>query len=101
MIITYPRLRLCKANVRVAHQVSFLWISFERSHSASPSDVDESTESHMTRPRNIFLAFLLTLGALGVHAQTQTPAASAQSQLKTLLDEDLDATLRRNPLNAT
>src|SRR5438552_8672114 len=56
---------------------------------------------HMARHRTIFLAFLLTLGTLGVHAQTQAQAASAQAQLKTLLDEDLDATLRRNPLNAT
>jgi hypothetical protein len=34
-----------------------------------------------------------------VHAQTKEPAPEVQ--VKALLDEDLDATLRRNPIQAT
>src|SRR5467141_2768171 len=45
------------------------------------------------------LAVLLTLGTITVHAQTQDVAAEVQ--LKALLDEDLDASLRRNPFQAT
>jgi uncharacterized protein (DUF885 family) len=45
------------------------------------------------------LVVLLTLGTIAVHAQTQDIAAEAQ--LKALLDEDLDASLRRNPIQAT
>ena len=45
------------------------------------------------------LAVLLTLGTIAVHAQTQDVAAEVQ--LKALLDEDLDASLRRNPIQAT
>ena len=45
------------------------------------------------------LAVLLTLGTTTVHAQTQD--VSAQPQLNALLDEDLKATLRRNPITAT
>ena len=45
------------------------------------------------------LAVLLTIGAINVHAQTHDVAAEAQ--LKALLDEDLEATLRRNPIQAT
>ena len=36
---------------------------------------------------------------IGVHAQTRNVAA--ETELKALLDEDLDATLRRNPIQAT
>ena len=36
---------------------------------------------------------------MSVHAQTKD--AAAEAQLKTLLDEDLDASLRRNPIQAT
>ena len=56
------------------------------------------------RPRTtpvIFLALLITLGINAVHAQTKDPAAEAAAQLKVLLDEDLDATFRRNPIQAT
>jgi uncharacterized protein (DUF885 family) len=53
----------------------------------------------MTRHRTIFLALLITLGIPSVHAQTKDPASEVQ--LKTLLDEDLDAALRRNPIQAT
>ena len=53
----------------------------------------------MTRYRIVFLALLTTLGIPHVHAQTKDPAP--EIQLKTLLDEDLDATLRRNPIQAT
>jgi uncharacterized protein (DUF885 family) len=45
------------------------------------------------------LAFLLALGTTSSHAQTRDVAAEAQ--LKALLDEDLDASLRRNPVQAT
>jgi uncharacterized protein (DUF885 family) len=45
------------------------------------------------------LAVLFTIGTITVHAQTQDLAAEVQ--LKTLLDEDLDASLRRNPIQAT
>lgn len=45
------------------------------------------------------LAMLLALGAIGVHAQT--PGTAADVQLRALLDEDLDASLRRNPIQAT
>src|SRR5438034_8208669 len=45
------------------------------------------------------LAVLITLGTITVHAQTQDVAAEVQ--LKALLDEDLDASLRRNPFQAT
>ncbi|MEO8566646.1 MAG: DUF885 domain-containing protein [Betaproteobacteria bacterium] len=51
--------------------------------------------------RVIFLALLITLGINSVHAQTKDPAAEAAAQLKALLDEDLDATFRRNPIQAT
>jgi uncharacterized protein (DUF885 family) len=56
------------------------------------------------RPRAapvIFLALLITLGIHSVHAQTNDPSADAAIQLKVLLDEDLDATFRRNPIQAT
>ncbi len=53
----------------------------------------------MNRYRTIFVALLITLGMPHVLAQTQAP--SPEVQLKTLLDEDLDATLRRNPIQAT
>src|SRR5437763_11886816 len=46
-----------------------------------------------------FLAFLTTLGVPSVHAQTSDPAP--ETELKALLDEDLDASLRRNPIQAT
>ena len=36
-----------------------------------------------------------------MHAQTNDPSADAATQLKVLLDEDLDATFRRNPIQAT
>ena len=36
-----------------------------------------------------------------MHAQTNDPPADAATQLKVLLDEDLDATFRRNPIQAT
>ena len=49
----------------------------------------------------IFLALLITLGINNVHAQTKDPVAGAAAQLKVLLDEDLDATFRRNPIQAT
>jgi hypothetical protein len=39
------------------------------------------------------------LGIPSVHAQTKDP--TPQIQLNALLDEDLDATLRRNPIQAT
>ncbi len=45
------------------------------------------------------LAVLLTLGTITVHAQTQD--VSAEVRLNALLDEDLKATLRRNPITAT
>jgi uncharacterized protein (DUF885 family) len=45
------------------------------------------------------LAFLLTIGTISMHAQTQD--VTAEAQLKALLDEDLAATLRRNPMMAT
>jgi len=54
-----------------------------------------------TRHRVIFLALLITLGINSVHAQTKNPAAEAAAQLKVLLDDDLDATFRRNPIQAT
>ena len=47
----------------------------------------------------IFLALLIMLGISNVHAQTKDPAP--QVQLNALLDEDLDASLRRNPILAT
>src|SRR5436190_23026736 len=53
----------------------------------------------MARRRVILLAVLIMLGIPNVHAQTQDAAPAAQ--LKALLDEDLDATLRRNPIGAT
>jgi len=53
----------------------------------------------MTRQRTTFFALLIMLGIANVHAQTQDPAP--QVQLNALLDEDLDATLRRNPIQAT
>jgi len=53
----------------------------------------------MIRYRTICLVLLITLGIPHVLAQTQDPAPDVQ--LKTLLDEDLDATLRRNPIQAT
>ena len=55
----------------------------------------------MTRHRVIFLAFIITLGIDSVHAQTKDLAAEAAAQLKVLLDDDLDATFRRNPIQAT
>jgi len=54
---------------------------------------------HMIRYRTIFVALLISLGTQHVLAQTKGPAPDVQ--LKTLLDEDLDATLRRNPIQAT
>src|SRR5438552_4634088 len=57
--------------------------------------------AHMARHRIIFLALLITLGINNVHAQTKDPAAEVESQLKALLDEDLDATFRRSPIQAT
>jgi uncharacterized protein (DUF885 family) len=45
------------------------------------------------------LAFLLIIGTISMHAQTQD--VTAEAQLKALLDEDLAATLRRNPMMAT
>jgi uncharacterized protein (DUF885 family) len=53
----------------------------------------------MARRRTLFPAILFFIGILNVHAQTQDPAP--QVQLKALLDEDLDASLRRNPIQAT
>ena len=53
----------------------------------------------MNRNRTVFLALLIILGIPHVHAQTKDIAPEVQ--LKTLLDEDLDATLRRNPIQAT
>src|SRR5947208_3713240 len=53
----------------------------------------------MARRRTIFLALVIMLGIPSVHAQTKDPAP--QVLLKALLDEDLDATLRRNPIAAT
>jgi len=49
----------------------------------------------------IILALLITLGINNVHPQTKDPATEAAAQLKVLLDEDLDATFRRNPIQAT
>ena len=49
----------------------------------------------------IFLALLITFGINSVHAQTKDPAAEAAAQLQVLLDDDLDATFRRNPIQAT
>jgi uncharacterized protein (DUF885 family) len=54
----------------------------------------------MARPV-IYLALLISLGITSVHAQTKDPAPEAEAQLKALLDEDLDATFRRNPIQAT
>jgi len=45
------------------------------------------------------LAVFLLLGTIDVHAQTQDVAAGAQ--LKALLDEDLDASRRPNPIEPT
>ena len=53
----------------------------------------------MARRRTLFLALLIFLGILNVHAQTKDPAP--QAQLNALLDQDLDASLRRNPIQAT
>jgi uncharacterized protein (DUF885 family) len=53
----------------------------------------------MVRQRIGFLALLIMLGVPSVHAQTNDPAPEVQ--LKALLDEDLDASLRRNPIQAT
>jgi uncharacterized protein (DUF885 family) len=53
----------------------------------------------MARHRTFFLALLIALVIPSVHAQTKDPAPEVQ--LKALLDEDLDATLRRNPVQAT
>src|SRR5258706_4919117 len=53
----------------------------------------------MVRLHTILLTLLILLGILNVHAQTQDPAPEVQ--LKALLDEDLDASLRRNPIQAT
>jgi uncharacterized protein (DUF885 family) len=49
----------------------------------------------------IFLALLITLGINSVQAQTIDPASETAAQLKGLLDDDLDATFRRNPIQAT
>jgi uncharacterized protein (DUF885 family) len=54
-----------------------------------------------TRHRVIFLALLITFGINSVHAQTKDLAAEAAARLKVLLDEDLDAAFRRNPIQAT
>src|SRR5690349_14827735 len=51
------------------------------------------------RVARYLLAALLVLAAIDVLAQT--PEVSAQAQLKALLDEDLEAALRRNPIQAT
>ncbi len=53
----------------------------------------------MARRRTIFVVLLIMLGIPNVHAQTKDPAPPVQ--LNALLDEDLDATLRRNPIQAT
>src|SRR6476659_2542118 len=45
------------------------------------------------------LASLLVFGVISVHAQTRNVAP--ETELKALLDEDLEATLRRNPIQAT
>ena len=45
------------------------------------------------------LAVLLLCAMIDVHAQT--PNVAPETALKALLDEDLDATLRRNPIQAT
>ena len=55
----------------------------------------------MVRHPVIFLALLIILGITSVHAQTKDPASGVEVQLKALLDEDLDATFRRNPIQAT
>lgn len=62
-----------------------------------------ATADHLVpRPWRILAVILLTLtmfGTPGVRAQTTAPALEAE--LKALLDEDLDATRRRNPISAT
>jgi uncharacterized protein (DUF885 family) len=68
------------------------------------SDASDACDRRRFRPRAtpaIFLALLITLGTHSVHAQTKDPAAEAAGELKALLDEDLDATFRRNPIQAT
>ena len=55
----------------------------------------------MVRHPVIFLALLIILGITSVHAQTKDLASGVEVQLKALLDEDLDATFRRNPIQAT
>ena len=63
------------------------------------AQINESTHPHMVRHRTILLALLITLGMPSIHAQTKDLAPEAQ--LNNLLDEDLDATFRRNPIQAT
>ena len=55
----------------------------------------------MARLPVIFLGLLITLGITSVHAQTKDSAPGVEAQLNALLDEDLDATFRRNPIQAT
>src|SRR5438876_662366 len=68
-------------------------------HSSNRSEPDPGRLPYMARHRAILLAVLIMLGIPNVHAQTQD--AAPEAQLKALLDEDLDATLRRNPIGAT
>src|SRR2546429_4910505 len=63
------------------------------------AQINESTHPHMVRHRTILLPLLIPLGMPSIHAQTKDLAPEAQ--LNALLDEDLDATFRRNPIQAT
>ena len=63
------------------------------------AQLNESTHPHMVRHRTILLALLITLGMPSIHAQTKDLAP--ETQLNNLLDEDLDATFRHNPIQAT
>ncbi len=68
------------------------------------SNASDACDQLRFRPRTtpvILLALLITLGINSVNAQTKDPAAEAAAQLKVLLDEDLDAAFRRNPIQAT
>ncbi len=55
----------------------------------------------MVRHPIVFLALVISVGITSVHAQTKDAAPEVEAQLKALLDEDLDATFRRNPIQAT